>query len=109
MNILLTNDDGVDAPGLVPLARSLEQLGHVSVVLPGTAWVGKAITRLPVASRDLPGGIDHALSAPGVVARIHALGLPTPTWSCRESTSTTTEPGPDVLRHGRRLVGVDLR
>lgn len=45
--ILLTNDDGVDSPALVPLARSLGELGDVTVVVPDRerSWVGKAITR----------------------------------------------------------------
>lgn len=45
--ILLTNDDGIDAPGLVPFARRLAAIGTVSVVVPDRerSWVGKAITR----------------------------------------------------------------
>jgi len=45
--ILLTNDDGVDAPALIPFARALHQIGSVSVVAPAgeRSWVGKAITR----------------------------------------------------------------
>jgi 5'-nucleotidase len=34
VNILLTNDDGVHAPALVPLRRALEALGTVTVVTP---------------------------------------------------------------------------
>lgn len=45
--ILLTNDDGVDAPALVPMARELGALAPVRVVAPREerSWVGKAITR----------------------------------------------------------------
>jgi 5'-nucleotidase len=48
-HFLLTNDDGVDSPALVPFARALA-LGdnRVTVVVPDRerSWVGKAITRL---------------------------------------------------------------
>lgn len=45
--ILLTNDDGVDSPSLVPFARALEAVGEVRVVVPDRerSWIGKAITR----------------------------------------------------------------
>jgi len=86
MNILLTNDDGVDAPGLVPLARSLEQLGHVSVVVPDRerSWVGKAITRFdPVhVERTWREGVEmytvSGYPADAVQLGIHALEIPRP-------------------------------
>lgn len=34
MNILLTNDDGIQAPALRVLARELEELGRVTIVVP---------------------------------------------------------------------------
>lgn len=45
--ILLTNDDGIDSPALVPFARACAALGDVTVVVPDSerSWVGKAITR----------------------------------------------------------------
>src|SRR5262249_12283438 len=48
--ILITNDDGIDSPTLVPLARALRPLGEVRVVVPATerSWIGKAITRFEV-------------------------------------------------------------
>ncbi|HVO27069.1 MAG TPA: 5'/3'-nucleotidase SurE [Candidatus Margulisiibacteriota bacterium] len=48
--ILLTNDDGIDSPLLVPLVRALQRLGTVRVVVPAAerSWVGKAITRFDV-------------------------------------------------------------
>ena len=48
--ILLTNDDGIDSPTLVPLAERLHSLGAVRVVVPDTerSWIGKAITRFDV-------------------------------------------------------------
>ena len=49
-SILVTNDDGVDSPTLVPLARALSRLGSVRVVVPASerSWIGKAISRFEV-------------------------------------------------------------
>ena len=46
MNILLTNDDGIYAPGLAALYRELKHLGEVLVVAPESeqSAVGHAIT-----------------------------------------------------------------
>ena len=46
MRILLTNDDGVHAPGLLALRRELRQLGEVVVVAPATeqSAVGHSVT-----------------------------------------------------------------
>ncbi len=46
MNILLTNDDGISAPGLAALAQEMQKLGTVHVVAPETEMsaVGHAIT-----------------------------------------------------------------
>ncbi len=48
MRILLTNDDGVYAPGLRALRKELLKLGHVTVVAPATeqSAVGHSITLL---------------------------------------------------------------
>ena len=42
MNILLTNDDGIYAPGLAAMERELAQLGDVTVVAPLTEQSGVA-------------------------------------------------------------------
>jgi len=62
--ILLTNDDGFDAPGLVSFAEELSRLGRVEVVVPDRerSWVGKAITRFEpvrVECRDVGGITMH--------------------------------------------------
>lgn len=46
MKILLTNDDGINAPGLAALVESISQIGEVIVVAPATEMsaVGHAIT-----------------------------------------------------------------
>lgn len=48
MQILLTNDDGIDAPGLAALERELRKLGDVCAVAPATeqSGVGHSITYL---------------------------------------------------------------
>ena len=48
MQILLTNDDGIYAPGLAAMQQELRQLGEVSVVAPATeqSGVGHSITYL---------------------------------------------------------------
>jgi 5'-nucleotidase len=38
MHILVTNDDGVTAPGLLALAQEMRQLGEVSVLAPDRNW-----------------------------------------------------------------------
>jgi 5'-nucleotidase len=38
MHILLTNDDGVTAPGLLALAKEMRKLGEVSVLAPDHNW-----------------------------------------------------------------------
>jgi len=45
--LLVTNDDGIDSPALVPLMQALEALTPVRAVVPDRerSWIGKAITR----------------------------------------------------------------
>ncbi len=45
--LLVTNDDGIDSPTLLPLAAALAELGTVRVVVPHRerSWIGKAISR----------------------------------------------------------------
>jgi 5'-nucleotidase len=56
LHILLTNDDGIDAPGLAAMERELHPLGHVTVVAPLTeqSGVGHSITYLtPLMARKV--------------------------------------------------------
>jgi 5'-nucleotidase len=56
MLILLTNDDGIFAPGLVALSTALRDLGDVQVVAPATeqSGVGHAITFLtPLTAKEI--------------------------------------------------------
>lgn len=82
MNILLTNDDGIDSPGLLALFAALRKLGDVSVVAPdrNQSGVGRAISigaDLCADERELPGGqIGHAISGTPVdCVRMAHLGL----------------------------------
>ncbi|MEM9659206.1 MAG: 5'/3'-nucleotidase SurE [Planctomycetota bacterium] len=59
MQILLTNDDGIYAPGLAAMERQLRSLGDVRVVAPLTeqSGVGHAITYLtPLMAREVYDG-----------------------------------------------------
>ncbi|MEN6299300.1 MAG: 5'/3'-nucleotidase SurE, partial [Anaerolineaceae bacterium] len=38
MHILVTNDDGINAPGLLALAQGMRRLGKVSVLAPDHNW-----------------------------------------------------------------------
>lgn len=38
MHILVTNDDGINAPGLMALAKEMRSIGHVSVLAPDHNW-----------------------------------------------------------------------
>ncbi len=86
MRILVTNDDGIDAPALVPLARALGSMGEVTVVVPDQerSWVGKAITRFePVTlSQTERGGVPmfttSGYPADAVQLGVHSLGGPAP-------------------------------
>jgi 5'/3'-nucleotidase len=45
MHILLTNDDGVAAPGLLALAQELRKLGQVTVLAPDHNWSASGHTK----------------------------------------------------------------
>jgi 5'-nucleotidase len=86
VRILVTNDDGVEAPGLRALARALVQAGHeVVVVAPdgehsgAGAGIGRLhrsgpIGRMSIEWPDLPGVPVHAL-ATSPAAAVYAGGL----------------------------------
>ncbi len=59
MRILLTNDDGIYAPGLSALERALSRIGEVTVVAPATeqSGVGHSITFLkPLVAKEVLDG-----------------------------------------------------
>jgi 5'-nucleotidase len=79
--VLLTNDDGIDSPALLPFGRALSQHHEVRVVVPDRerSWIGKAITRFdPVeVAREQREGVEvwtcSGYPADGVQLAIHAL------------------------------------
>ncbi|MDX2467689.1 MAG: 5'/3'-nucleotidase SurE, partial [Acidimicrobiia bacterium] len=46
--LLITNDDGINAPALVPLAKAMQRFGKVVVAAPNSerSWIGKAISKV---------------------------------------------------------------
>lgn len=79
MHILVTNDDGVYAPGLIALAKALEPLGKVSILAPDKNWSGaghvKTLHRpLRVREVTLPDG-TLALASDGAPSDCVALAL----------------------------------
>ncbi len=67
MRILVTNDDGINSPGLLALARSLARIGEVSVMAPEReqSGVGHAITlqkplRINEVKLDAPVQVSYA-------------------------------------------------
>ncbi len=81
-HFLITNDDGIDSPMLVPLARAVSRLGSIRVVVPESerSWVAKAITRFDpvgVDRRERDGIPMYAVSgtpADCVSLGVHTLG-----------------------------------
>lgn len=76
--ILVTNDDGIDAPGLEALAAACRRLGEVTVVVPDRerSWVGKAITRFdPVRMERIVRNGFEAYAVSGYPADAVQLGI----------------------------------
>ena len=79
MHILVTNDDGVTAPGLLALAEGMRRFGEVSVLAPDHDWSGgghvKTLRRpLRVRRVRLADG-NHALTSDGAPSDCVALGV----------------------------------
>ncbi len=78
-HILVTNDDGVTAPGLGSLAQALEAVGKVTVIAPERNWSASGHSKtlhnpLRVESGALPDGLP-ALITNGTPTDAVALGL----------------------------------
>ena len=81
-HILVTNDDGVHAPGLLMLAQTLRRLGDVSIIAPDRDWSGSGRIKTlhhPLRVRDvrLDDGTMALASdgAPSDCVALAALGL----------------------------------
>jgi 5'-nucleotidase len=80
MRFLLTNDDGVDSPGLLALAQAISKLGEVFVVAPEKEWSGggHSITihkPLRVRERESPGPGIRAWQCSGSPADCVVIGV----------------------------------
>lgn len=76
VRILVTNDDGVGAPGIAALARAAVSTGHdVVVVAPMTNYSGAGAAVGPVHSR---GGVDYTRYVVGELTELPAFGIDGP-------------------------------
>lgn len=79
MRILLTNDDGVYAPGLAALRNELDSLGDVNLIAPATeqSGVGHSITFLePLVCKEIFNGDQlHGIAVEGSPADCVKLGV----------------------------------
>jgi len=64
MHILVTNDDGVNAPGLLALAQALRELGDITVLAPDHNWSASG----HVKTLDRPLRVKDAVLADGTRA-----------------------------------------
>ena len=100
MRILVTNDDGIYAPGVWALAEAMVELGKVSVVAPdrdqsgiGTARTLLTVLRIEEAESKLEGVTAHSVSGTPSDCVILADGSLFPSgsiWWCRASTMGRT-------------------
>src|SRR5438034_9731798 len=78
--ILVTNDDGVDSPGLSALARALKTIDDVFVIAPNRNWTAAGHTKtldrpLRITEIKLPGTRVAAFSSDGTPSDCVALGF----------------------------------
>jgi len=76
--LLVTNDDGIDSPALLPLLRALAPLAQLCVVVPDRerSWIGKAITRFePIRIEPRRVGEFDVVACSGTPADCANLGI----------------------------------
>lgn len=91
-HLLLTNDDGVDSPALLPFAHALESVGDVTVVVPDRerSWIGKAISRTgDIGTRTVERDGRRIITCSGYPADATQLGV-----------HTVSEHAPDLVVSG---------
>ena len=96
--VLITNDDGVESPGIHALARHVEQAGYeVVVVAPDhdASGTGAALGRM---SPDHPIALTEA-SIDGLAARVFAIGGP-PALCVMAANLEAFAPRPDIVVSG---------
>lgn len=107
MRILLTNDDGIDAPGLAALRAAIDDLGEVHVVAPAKveSAVSHAVTfhrPMKVTQRKLPGFTGLAVAgrpADCVKLAIHDL-IPETIDLCISGMNSGANVGVNVIYSG---------
>jgi 5'-nucleotidase len=108
MHILVTNDDGVFAPGLLALANALRQLGKVTIVAPDHNWSAsghvKTLSR-PLRAKEVvlaDGSPAYACDgAPSDCVALTALGLlPDPVDMVLSGINPNANLGHDVTYSG---------
>jgi 5'-nucleotidase len=82
MHILVTNDDGVQAPGLLALAQAMKTIGDVTILAPNRNWSGAGHVKtldhpLRVSETQLVDGTPALMSdgAPSDCVALALLGL----------------------------------
>jgi 5'-nucleotidase len=79
MHILITNDDGITAPGLLALAQSLKTLGRISVLAPDHNWSAsghvKTLNRPLRVNEEVLADGTPALSSDGAPSDCVALAM----------------------------------
>jgi 5'-nucleotidase len=78
MKLLLTNDDGIDAPGLAALEEAVRQLGTVVVVAPADCHSGgghRVTTHAPIRAQETAAGRYAIHGTPADCVRVALHGL----------------------------------
>ena len=107
--ILLTNDDGIDAPGLPSFAKALGAVADTRVVVPHVerSWIGKAITRYEDIRVESVGSGQEALDRfetlePDLVMADVVMPEPSGYEICKRAKAST-RPVPVLLLAGVQL------
>jgi 5'/3'-nucleotidase len=91
--ILITNDDGVRAPGILAVAQALQRVGEITVVAPATNQSGKGHS----ITIDEPIYVD-AVTLPGDIAATSVAG--TPATSVKVALGALLKQKPDLVVSG---------
>jgi 5'-nucleotidase len=73
--LILTNDDGIDAPGLAALGKAAEGLGHRRVIAPAGPWSGRGHAVTTDGPFRIVGGSDGRFAVEGTPADCVRVGL----------------------------------
>jgi 5'-nucleotidase len=102
MKILLTNDDGVRAPGIWAAARTLAEIGSVTIVAPAQNYSGFGAALPATKSIDFNSYSDEALGHN--ISNVAAYGLSTTPAACAQVGLSGTFGGPyDLVVSGINL------